>query len=143
MNTLLLILIGVPAIEIFVMIKIGQNIGALTTVSLIFLTAIVGIYFAKIEGINTLRSGVYNLYKNKIPLFEILSGASIAFAALLLIIPGFITDTFGFLLLIPFTRKIIIKFFISKQNISVKSTKKDQEYIDGEIINKDKDKDEL
>ncbi len=143
MNTLLLILIGVPAIEIFVMIKIGQNIGALTTVSLIFLTAIVGIYFAKIEGINTLRSGVYNLYKNKIPLFEILSGASIAFAALLLIIPGFITDTFGFLLLIPFTRKIIIKFFISKQNISVKSTKKDQEYIDGEIIKKDKDKDEL
>ena len=143
MNTLLLILIGVPAIEIFVMIKIGQNIGALTTVSLIFLTAIVGIYFAKIEGINTLRSGVYNLYKNKIPLFEIFSGASIAFAALLLIIPGFITDTFGFLLLIPFTRKIIIKFFISKQNISVKSTKKDQKYIDGEIINKDKDKDEL
>ena len=143
MNTLLLILIGVPAIEIFVMIKIGQNIGALTTVSLIFLTAIVGIYFAKIEGINTLRSGVYNLYKNKIPLFEIFSGASIAFAALLLIIPGFITDTFGFLLLIPFTRKIIIKFFMSKQNISVKSTKKDQEYIDGEIINKDKDKDEL
>ena len=143
MNTLLLILIGVPAIEIFVMIKIGQNIGALTTVSLIFLTAIVGIYFAKIEGINTLRSGVYNLYKNKIPLFEIFSGASIAFAALLLIIPGFITDTFGFLLLIPFTRKIIIKFFISKQNISVKSTKKDQEYIDGEIIKKDKDKDEL
>ena len=143
MNTLLLILIGLPALEIFVMIKIGQNIGALTTVSLIFLTAIVGIYFAKIEGINTLRSGVYNLYKNKIPLFEIFSGASIAFAALLLIIPGFITDTFGFLLLIPFTRKIIIKFFISKQNISVKSTKKDQEYIDGEIINKDKDKDEL
>ena len=143
MNTLMLFLIGVPAIEIFVMIKIGQNIGALTTVSLIFLTAIVGIYFAKIEGINTLRSGVYNLYKNKIPLFEIFSGASIAFAALLLIIPGFITDTFGFLLLIPFTRKIIIKFFISKQNISVKSTKKDQEYIDGEIINKDKDKDEL
>ena len=112
MNTLLLILIGVPAVEIFVMIKIGQNIGALTTVGLIFLTAIVGIYFAKIEGLNTLRSGVYNLYKNKIPLFEIFSGASIALAALLLILPGFITDTFGFLLLIPFTRKIIIKFFI-------------------------------
>jgi len=140
MNTLLLILIGIPAIEIFVMIKIGQNIGALTTVGLIFLTAIVGIYFAKIEGLNTLRSGVYNLYKNKIPLFEIFSGASIAFAALLLILPGFITDSFGFLLLIPFTRKIIIKFFIEKKNISVK---KDQEYIDGEIVNKDKDKDEL
>ena len=140
MNTLLLILIGVHAVEIFVMIKIGQNIGALTTVSLIFLTAIVGIYFAKIEGLNTLRSGVYNLYKNKIPLFEIFSGASIALAALLLILPGFITDTLGFLLLIPFTRKIIIKFFITKKNISVK---KAEEYIDGEIVDKDKDKNEL
>ena len=140
MNTLLLILIGVPAIEIFVMIKIGQNIGALATVSLIFLTAIVGIYFAKIEGLNTLRSGVYNLYKNKVPLFEIFSGASIALAALLLILPGFITDTFGFLLLIPFTRKIIIKSFITKENISIKKTEK---YIDGEIVDKDKDKNEL
>ena len=140
MNTLLLILIGVPAVEIFVMIKIGQNIGALTTVSLIFLTAIVGIYFAKIEGLNTLRSGVYNLYKNKIPLFEIFSGASIALAALLLILPGFITDSLGFLLLIPFTRKIIIKSFIIKENVSVKKT---EEYIDGEIVDKDKDKNEL
>ena len=141
MNTLLLILIGIPAIEIFVMIKIGQNIGALSTVGLIFLTAIVGIYFAKIEGLNTLRSGIYNLYKNKVPLFEIFSGASIAFAALLLIFPGFITDTFGFLLLIPFTRKIIIKYFISKKNISVKQEA--EKYIDGEIIEKDKDKNEL
>ena len=140
MNTLLLILIGVPAIEIFVMIKIGQNLGALTTVSLIFLTAIVGIYFAKIAGLNTLRSGVYNLYKNKVPLFEIFSGASIALAALLLIFPGFITDTFGFLLLIPFTRKIIIKSFMTKENISIKKT---EEYIDGEIVDKDKDKNEL
>ena len=141
MNTLLLILIGLPALEIFVMIKIGQNIGALSTVGLIFLTAIVGIYFAKIEGLNTLRSGIYNLYKNKVPLFEIFSGASIAFAALLLIFPGFITDTFGFLLLIPFTRKIIIKYFISRKNISVKQEA--EKYIDGEIIEKDKDKNEL
>ena len=140
MNTLLLILIAIPAVEIFVMIKIGQNIGALSTVGFIFLTAIVGIYFAKIEGLNTLRSGVYNLYKNKIPLFEILSGASIAMAALLLIIPGFVTDAIGFLLLIPFTRKIIIKFFILKKNISTNPT---NDYIDGEIVNKDKDKDEL
>ena len=140
MNTLLLILIGVPAIEIFVMIKIGQNIGALTTVSLIFLTAIVGIYFAKIEGLNTLRSCVYNLYKNKVPLFEIFSGASIALAALLLIFPGFIKDTFGVLILIPFTRKIIIKSFMTKENISIKKT---EEYIDGEIVDKDKDKIEL
>ena len=140
MNTLLLFLIGIPAIEIFVMIKIGQNIGALTTVSLIFLTAIVGIYFAKIEGLNTIRSGVYNLYKNKVPVFEIFSGASIALAALLLIFPGFITDTFGFLLLIPFTRKIIIKSFIKNKNIS---TKKAEKYIDGEIVDKEKDKNDL
>tara|TARA_B100001029_G_C14991203_1_gene412154 strand:- start:314 stop:736 length:423 start_codon:yes stop_codon:yes gene_type:complete len=140
MNTLLLFLIGIPAIEIFVMIKIGQNIGALTTVSLIFLTAIVGIYFAKIEGLNTIRSGVYNLYKNKVPVFEIFSGASIALAALLLIFPGFITDTFGFLLLIPFTRKIIIKSFITNKNIS---TKKAEKYIDGEIVDKEKDKNDL
>ena len=142
MNTLLLILIGIPAIEIFVMIKIGQNIGALTTVSLIFLTAIVGIYFAKIEGLNTLRSGVYNLYKNKIPLFEMFSGASIALAALLLIFPGFITDTFGFLLLIPFTRNLIIKYFVTRNNIFT-NTKKTKEYIEGEIVDKDKDKNEL
>ena len=99
-----------------------------------------GIYFAKIEGLNTLRSGIYNLYKNKVPLFEIFSGASIALAALLLIFPGFITDTFGFLLLIPFTRKIIIKSFMTKENISIKKT---EEYIDGEIVDKDKDKNEL
>ena len=139
MNTLLLILIGIPALEIFVMIKIGQNIGALTTVSLIFLTAVVGLYFAKIEGLNALRSGVFNTYKNKIPIFEMISGASIAFSAILLIIPGFITDFVGFLLLIPFTRKIIIDFFLKKNF----SQKEEKNYIDGEILDKDKDKDEL
>ena len=139
MNTLLLILIGIPAIEIFVMIKIGQNIGALTTVSLIFLTAVVGLYFAKIEGLNALRSGVFNTYKNKIPIFEMISGASIAFSAILLIIPGFITDFVGFLLLIPFTRKIIIDLFLKKKF----SQKEEKNYIDGEILDKDKDKDEL
>ena len=119
------------------MIKIGENIGALNTIVLIFLTAIIGIYFAKIEGINTLRSGIYNLYKNKLPLFEIVSGASIALAALLLIIPGFITDAIGFLLLIPFTRKIIVNFFLKgKNNIN----KSNNNYIEGEII-KDKDRD--
>ena len=102
-------LIAIPAIEIYVMIKIGQNIGAFSTVSLIFVTAIIGVYFAKLEGLNTLRSGVYNLYKNKIPLYEMISGATIALAAILLIIPGFITDFFGFILLFPPTRKIIIK----------------------------------
>ena len=141
MNTLFLILVAVPAIEIFVMIKIGQNIGALTTVGLIFLTAIIGIYFAKIEGLNTLRTGVYNLYKNKLPIFEMISGASIAFAALLLIIPGFVTDALGFLFLIPFTRKLIINYFIIKKNRPVEEKKN---YIEGEILDKDKDKnDEL
>lgn len=139
MNTLLLILIGIPALEIFVMIKIGQNIGALTTVSLIFLTAVVGLYFAKIEGLNALRSGVFNTYKNRVPIFEMVSGASIAFSAILLIIPGFITDFVGFLLLIPFTRKIIIDLFLKKKF----SQKEEKNYIDGEILDKDKDKDEL
>tara|TARA_B100001741_G_C16397219_1_gene525233 strand:+ start:19 stop:441 length:423 start_codon:yes stop_codon:yes gene_type:complete len=140
MNTLLLFLIAIPAIEIFLMIKIGQNIGALSTVGLIFLTAIIGIYYAKIEGLNTLRSGVVNLYKNKIPIYEMISGASIAVAALLLIIPGFMTDTIGFLLLIPFSRKILIKIFLSKQNTDLKNNKS---YIDGEIVDKKDKKDEL
>jgi len=138
MNTLLLLLIAVPAVEIFLMIKIGQNIGALSTIGLIFLTAIIGIYFAKIEGLNTLRSGIYNLYKNKIPVFEMISGASIAFAALLLIIPGFLTDFIGFLLLFPFTRKKIINLLFLKKDLS---TKENKSFIEGEILDKDKDKD--
>ena len=138
MNTILLFLVAVPAIEIYVMIKIGQNIGALTTVSLIFATAFIGIYLAKIEGLNTLRSGIYNLYKNKIPLFELISGASIALAAMLLITPGFITDTIGFILLFPPTRKIIINFFL-KKNIPIKTSKDD--FIEGEILEKNTDKD--
>ena len=141
MNTILLFLIAVPAIEIYVMIKIGQNIGAFTTVSLIFVTAFVGIYFAKIEGLNTLRSGIYNLYKNKIPLFEMISGASIALAAMLLIIPGFITDFFGFVLLFPPTRKLIINFFIKKNNPIEKNQ---NDFIEGETLDKDQNnKDEL
>jgi len=137
MNSFFLLFIGVPALEVFLMIKIGGKIGALNTVSLILLTAIIGVYFAKLEGIKTMRSGVMNLYQNKIPIYEIVSGASIAIAALLLIIPGFFTDTIGFLLLIPFTRKIIISFFVRKRN-----TKTNQENIntlDGEIIEDKKD----
>ena len=138
MNTVLLLIIAIPAVEIFLMIKIGQNIGALSTIGLIFLTAVIGIYFAKLEGLNTLRSGINNLYKNKIPIYEMMSGASIAFAALLLIIPGFITDFFGFLLLIPFTRKRIINLFLKKKRPV--AGKKD--YIEGEILDRDK-KDDL
>ena len=138
MNTVLLLIIAIPAVEIFLMIKIGQNIGALSTIGLIFLTAIIGVYFAKLEGLNTLRSGINNLYKNKIPIYEMMSGASIAFAALLLIIPGFITDFLGFLLLIPFTRKKIIRLFLNKKRPV--TDKKD--YIEGEILDRDK-KDDL
>ena len=140
MNTVLLFLIGVPAIEIFVMIKIGQNIGALSTIALIFITAIVGVYFAKIAGLNTLRSGIYNLYENKIPIYEIISGASIAIAALFLIIPGFITDTLGFLLLVPYTRKLIVNFFIAKNR---SANKENNKYIEGEILKDKKEKDDL
>jgi len=141
MNSFFLLFIGIPALEVFLMIKIGGKIGALNTVSLIFLTAIIGIYFAKLEGIKTMRSGVMNIYQNKIPVYEMISGASIAIAAFLLIIPGFFTDTIGFLLLIPFTRKILISFFVKKSKIP--TDQKDTNTLDGEIIeNKDK-KDEL
>ena len=137
MNTFFLIFIGLPALEIFLLIKIGGEIGALNTLALIFLTAIIGIYYARIQGIETLRSGLKNLYQNKLPIYELISGASIAFASILLIIPGFFTDTVGFLLLIPFSRKMIIKLFISKEKIEEEAQK--NKTIDGEIIKKDKD----
>ena len=137
MNSFFLIFIGLPALEVFLMIKIGGKIGALSTVSLIFLTAIIGLYFAKLEGIKTIRSGVMNLYQNKIPIYEMASGASIAIAALLLIIPGFFTDTIGFLILVPFTRRILINFFIKKSNKTRKQ--QDTNILDGEIV-EDKNK---
>ena len=137
MNSFFLLFIGIPALEVFLMIKIGGKIGALNTVSLILLTAIIGIYFAKFEGIKTLRSGVMNLYQNKLPIYELISGASIAFAALLLIIPGFFTDTIGFLLLVPFTRKLFINLFFKKRGNAFK--KEDGKTLDGEIIEKNKD----
>ena len=141
MNSLLLIIVGVPILEILVMIKIGQQIGAINTVLLIFLTAIIGVYYAKIEGLNTIKSGVINLYQNKAPVYEMISGASIAMAAVFLIIPGFITDAIGFLLLLPFTRKIIISFLFKKKY--VKQKKDENEIIDAEIIEEEKDKNEL
>ena len=141
MNSFFLLFIGVPALEVFLMIKIGGKIGALNTVSLIFLTAITGLYFAKLEGIKTMRSGVLNLYQNKVPIYEIISGASIAIAALFLIIPGFFTDTIGFLLLIPFTRKILISFFIKKKKTS--NNQENVNILDGEIIEDKNKKDEL
>tara|TARA_B100000989_G_C19524810_1_gene466170 strand:- start:2859 stop:3278 length:420 start_codon:yes stop_codon:yes gene_type:complete len=136
MNTFFLIFIGLPALEIFLMIKIGGEIGALRTVALIFLTAILGIYYARVQGIHTLRSGMVNLYQNKVPIYEIMAGASIAFASLLLIIPGFLTDIIGFLLLVPFTRKLIIKK-IFKNQTKTKENQDKNKTIDGEIIDKE------
>ena len=141
MNTLLLIIIGLPILEITLMIKIGQQIGAINTILIIFVTAVVGIYHAKIQGINTIKSGMTNLYQNKIPVYEIISGASIAVAAILLILPGFISDTIGFLLIIPFTRKIIINFWF--KNKYKKKNNGSNEILDAEIIEEEKDKDEL
>ena len=137
MNPFFLLFIGLPALEIFLLIKIGGLVGALNTVALIFLTAIIGIYFAKLQGIKTLRSGMVNLYQNKMPIYEIMSGASIAIAALLLIIPGFFTDLFGFLLLIPFTRKIFFK--LTFKNKPMTDIKKENNTIDGEVIDNKKD----
>tara|TARA_Y100000022_G_C13135161_1_gene322294 strand:+ start:31 stop:450 length:420 start_codon:yes stop_codon:yes gene_type:complete len=137
MNPFFLIFIGIPVIEIFFLIKIGAQIGALNTLALIFLTAIIGVYIAKLQGIQTLKSGMVNLYQNKIPIYEIMSGASIAVAALLLIIPGFFTDLIGFLLLIPFTRKIL--FSISLKNKNNTETKNQNKTIDGEIVEDKKD----
>jgi len=114
MNAVILFIIGIPLIEIYFMIKIGGIVGAFNTIFLIFFTAITGIYFAKLEGLNTIRSGIGQLVKNEVPIYEIISGAAIAFAALLLIIPGFLTDIIGFLLIIPFTRKFIIRNLSSK-----------------------------
>ena len=137
MNPFFLLFIALPALEIFLLIKIGGRVGALNTVALIFLTAIIGIYFAKLQGIKTLKSGMVNLYQNKMPVYEIMSGASIAIAALLLIIPGFFTDLVGFLLLIPFTRKIFFKLVLKDRPIT--DIKKKNDTIDGEVIDNKKD----
>ena len=132
MNSFFLLFIGLPALEIFLLIKIGGQVGALNTLALIFLTAIIGVYFAKLQGIQTIRSGMVNLYQNKMPIYEMMSGASIAIAALLLIMPGFFTDLIGFLLLIPFTRKIFFK--LAFKNKPMTDIKKENDTIDGEVI---------
>ncbi len=129
MNSVLIAIILVPVIEIYLFIKIGSQIGAFNTISLIFLTAIIGIIYARYEGLNTLKSGFTQLVKNELPAYEIISGAIIAFAAVLLIIPGFMTDIIGFLLIFPLTRKLILKNFSSKFKVK---TKTDENFIDGE-----------
>tara|TARA_A100001035_G_C27327779_1_gene297034 strand:+ start:27 stop:449 length:423 start_codon:yes stop_codon:yes gene_type:complete len=131
MNSIFFTVILVPAIEIYLLIKIGSQIGALTTIFLIFTTAVVGIYYAKYEGLNTLKSGFIQLSRNESPTYEVISGAAIAFAALLLIIPGFMTDIIGFLLIFPISRKFIFNKISKKYKYKENLKKKD--YIDGDF----------
>tara|TARA_Y100000591_G_scaffold328331_1_gene354606 strand:+ start:659 stop:1084 length:426 start_codon:yes stop_codon:yes gene_type:complete len=138
MNSIFLAIILVPIIEIYVFIKIGSQIGALSTIILIFTTAIVGIYYAKYEGLNTIRSGFTQLSKNETPAYEVISGAAIAFAALLLIIPGFATDVIGFLLIFPLTRKFILNKFSRK---FPRKEKGKNNFIDGEFEDIEDDND--
>ncbi len=139
MNSVLIAIILVPIIEIYLFIKIGSQIGALTTITLIFVTAILGIIYARYEGLNTLKSGFVQLVKNEMPVYEIISGAAITFAALLLIIPGFATDIIGFLLIFPLSRKFVLKILSSKFQMKKKTNEK---FIDGEYeeIEKEDDK---
>ncbi len=132
MNTAIILILGIPLIEIYLFIKVGSQIGALNTILLILTTAIVGIWYARYEGFNTLRSGMSQLIKNEIPLYEIISGAAIAFAALLLILPGFATDIIGILLVFPVTRKIILSKYSKKYSSKNKNNIKKKNYIEGE-----------
>ena len=130
MNTLLLLIIGIPMLEIYLFIKIGAKIGAFNTILLILITAVLGVSYAKFEGINTLKSATKNLINNLIPIYEIISGAALAIASILLILPGFATDIIGIVLIIPFTRKLIIKLFSKK--IKKNDTETNKKFIEGE-----------
>ena len=138
MNPILLTIILVPVIEIYLLIKIGSQIGAITTIFMIFMTAIIGVYYAKYEGLNTLKSGFSQLNKNETPAYEVISGAAIAFAALLLIVPGFVTDALGFLLIFPLTRKFIFNRLAKK--IKPRENKKNN-FIDGDFEDIEDDND--
>ena len=138
MNTALLLIILIPILEIYLFIKIGGQIGAFTTISLIFFTAIIGVIYARYEGLNTLKSGVSQLYKNRMPLFELMSGAALALAAILLILPGFATDILGFLIIFPLTRKLIFRKVSSKFE---KRENKKNNFIEGEFEDIDDDND--
>ena len=138
MNTILILLISIPMVEIYLFIKIGSYIGAFNTISLILITAIVGVAYARYEGFNTIRSGMSQLIKNELPIYEIISGGALAFAAILLILPGFATDIIGFVLILPMTRKIILKVISNKFK---KGTETKKNYIDGEFEEVDDDND--
>ena len=139
MNTVLFLIIGIPLIEIYLFIKIGSQIGAFNTVLLILTTAVIGVAYARYEGFNTLKSGMSQLIKNEMPIYELISGATLAFAALLLIFPGFATDLIGILLVIPITRRLILGKFIKKKQYKKKES---NNYIDGEYedLGEDDDK---
>ena len=137
MNTLLFLIIGIPIVEIYLFIKVGSQIGAFNTISLIFITAFLVTVYARYEGFNTLKSGMSQIVKNELPLYEIISGAAIAFAALLLILPGFATDLLGLLIIFPPTRKLILKKIPNKQNQSNNK----QDYINGEYEDIDDEND--
>ena len=137
MNTLLLLIIGIPIIEIYLFIKVGSQIGALNTILLIFITAFFGVIYARYEGFNTLKSGMSQIVKNELPVYEIISGAALAFASLLLILPGFATDLLGLLIILPFTRKLIFKKVSTKQ----RSNKTKQDFINGEYEDIDDEND--
>ena len=132
MNTALILILGIPLIDIYLFIKVGSQIGALNTILLILITAILGIWYARYEGFNTLRSGMSQLIKNELPLYEIVSGAAIAFAALLLILPGFATDVIGILLVFPVTRKIILRKYSKKYSTKYQSKSNEKSFIEGE-----------
>ena len=133
MNPILIFLVLIPIVEIYLFIKIGSQIGAFNTISLILITAVIGIYYARYEGLNTLRSGISQMIKNEMPIYEIISGAAIAFAAVLMILPGFLTDFLGIIIIFPWTRKLLFK------NIKI-NKKKEKNFIDGEYEEKDDEK---
>ena len=139
MNSVLILLISIPLVEIYLFIKVGSYIGAFNTISLILITAIIGVIYARYEGFNTLRSGMSQLIKNQMPFYEIVSGAALAFAALLLILPGFATDVIGFLLIFPLTRKFLFKKVSNKYS---KKNNNKQDFINGEFEDIDEDKNE-
>jgi len=134
MNSFILLILLLPVVEIYLFIKIGSQIGAFNTISLILITAVIGIYYARYEGLNTLRSGMNQIIKNEAPVYEIISGAVIAFAALLMILPGFLTDFLGIIIIFPWTRKLLFK------NIKINKQKKEKNFIEGEYEDKDDEK---
>ena len=134
MNSFILLILLVPTVEIYLFIKIGSQIGAFNTISLILITAVIGIYYARYEGLNTLKSGINQIIKNEMPVYEIISGAAIAFAAVLMILPGFLTDFLGIIIIFPWTRKLLFK------NIKINKQKKEKNFIEGEYEEKDDEK---